>query len=95
MPVLHQEEVDFILGKGILMQDGHDVALIGTGTVLSKAVAAAAILEEAGISVRLIDMHTVKPLDRDLILSSARAEFNPHPGLRDLGNCDVAALVHN
>ena len=72
MPVLYQEDVDFNLGKGIVMKDGRDVALIGTGTVLSKAVAAARLLEESGISVRLIDIHTIKPLDRDLILSAAR-----------------------
>jgi transketolase len=72
MPVLYSGDVDFRLGKGIVMKQGRDVALIGTGTVLSKAVAAAQLLEEEGISVRLIDMHTVKPLDRDLILLAAR-----------------------
>jgi transketolase len=72
MPVLYPEDVNFSLAKGIVMNDGRDVALIGTGTVLSKAVAAARLLEEAGVSVRLIDMHTIKPLDRDLILSAAR-----------------------
>jgi transketolase len=72
MPVLHPEDIDFQLGKGIVMHDGHDVTLIGTGTVLSKAVGAAKLLEEAGISVRLIDIHTIKPLDRDLILTAAR-----------------------
>ena len=72
MPVLYPEDVNFILGKGIVIKDGHDVTLIGTGTVLSKAVAAAGLLEESGISVRLIDIHTIKPLDRELILSAAR-----------------------
>ena len=72
MPVLYEEDVDFTLGKGIVIKKGHDVALIGTGTVLSKAVAASKLLEEAGVSVRLIDMHTIKPLDRDLVLSAAR-----------------------
>ena len=76
MPVLYPENVDFKLGKGIVMQDGSDVALIGTGTVLSKAVAAAKLLEEAGISVRLIDIHTIKPLDKDLILAAARETGN-------------------
>lgn len=72
MPVLYPENVDFRLGKGIIINEGRDVALIGTGTVLSKAVAAARLLEDSGISVRLIDIHTIKPLDRDLILSAAR-----------------------
>ena len=72
MPVLYPEDVDFKIGKGIVMQEGKDVALIGTGTVLSKAVGAAKLLEAAGISVRLIDLHTIKPLDTELILSAAR-----------------------
>lgn len=72
MPVLYEEDADFTLGKGIVIKEGRDVTLIGTGTVLSKTVAAAKLLEEAGVSVRLIDIHTIKPLDRDLILSAAR-----------------------
>jgi transketolase len=72
MPVLYEEDVEFTLGKGIVIKEGHDVTLIGTGTVLSKTVAAAKLLEEAGVSVRLIDIHTIKPLDHDLILSAAR-----------------------
>lgn len=71
MPVLYPEDIDFRLGKGIILKDGRDVALIGTGTVLSKTFIAARLLEEAGISVRLIDIHTIKPLDRELILSTA------------------------
>jgi transketolase len=72
MPVLYPEDVEFQPGKGIVMQEGRDVVLIGTGTVLSKTVAAAKLLEQKGISVRLIDMHTLKPVDRDLILSAAK-----------------------
>lgn len=72
MPVLYPEDIEFKLGKGIVMQEGSDVTLIGTGTVLAKAVGAAKLLKEAGISVRLIDIHTIKPLDHDLILTAAR-----------------------
>ena len=72
MPVLYPDDVDFRLGKGIVMKEGSDVVLIGTGTVLSKAVAAADLLEKEGVSVYLIDIHTIKPLDKDLVLSAAR-----------------------
>ena len=72
MPVIYPDDVEFKIGKGIVLNEGSDVALIGSGTVLSKAVAAAKLLEEAGISVRLIDMHTVKPIDKELVLSAAR-----------------------
>lgn len=72
MPVLYPDDVKFELGKGIVIQEGTDVVLIGTGTVLSKAVEAARLLEAAGVSVRLIDMHTLKPIDKELILKAAR-----------------------
>jgi transketolase len=72
MPVLYPEDVKFEIGKGIVMQEGKDVVLIGTGTVLSKAVEAAKLLQAKGVSVRLIDMHTIKPLDRELVLSAAK-----------------------
>jgi len=72
MPVLYPDDIDFKLGKGIVVKEGKDVAIIGTGTVLSKAFAAARLLEEAGVSVRLIDMHTLKPIDKELVLSAAK-----------------------
>ncbi len=72
MPVLYPADVDFKLGKGIVMSEGSDVTIIGTGTVLSKAAGAARLLQEKGISVRLIDMHTIKPLDTELVLAAAR-----------------------
>ena len=72
MPEIYPDDVDFKIGKGIVLNEGTDVAIIATGTVLPKAVAAAKLLKEAGISVRLIDMHTVKPIDRELVLSAAK-----------------------
>jgi transketolase len=72
MPVLFGDAYRFELGKGVLMREGTDVTLIGTGTVLHKAAAAADLLQGDGISVRLINIHTIKPLDRKLILEAAR-----------------------
>ena len=71
MPVLMDENYPFQIGKGVVMQDGSDVTIIGTGTVLSKAAEAARILKEKGIQARLINMHTIKPLDRELVLKAA------------------------
>jgi transketolase len=71
MPVLMDENYPFQIGKGVVMQEGSDVTIIGTGTVLSKATDAARILKEKGIQARLINMHTIKPLDRDLVLKAA------------------------
>ena len=72
MEVLFQEDYDFQLGKGVTMMDGSDVTIIGTGTVLQKAHSAAQILTKKGVSVRLINIHTIKPLDEELILKAAR-----------------------
>jgi len=72
MPVLMDDAYPFRIGKGVIMQDGNDVTLIGTGTVLSKAAAAAKLLKTKGINARLINLHTIKPLDTELILTAAR-----------------------
>jgi len=71
MPVLFDEDYVFELGKGVTMKEGNDVTLVGTGTVLSKAYEAAEILERQGISVRLINIHTIKPLDKELLIKAA------------------------
>jgi transketolase len=72
MPVLYDEDIDFQLGKGILVKEGKDVCLIGSGTALSNTVLAAQILESKGISVRVVDIHTIKPLDTDIVLAAAK-----------------------
>jgi transketolase len=71
MPVLMDENYSFQIGKGVVMEEGSDVTIIGTGTVLSKAAEATRILKEKGIQARLINLHTIKPLDRELILKAA------------------------
>ena len=73
MPVLFDKaNYKFELGKGITMKNGKDITIIGTGTVLCRAAEAADILEKEGISVRLINIHTIKPLDNELILKAAK-----------------------
>ena len=71
-PTVHESIPDMTLGKGIVFQDGDDVTLISTGNMLPNAAEAAKRLDDAGVSTRLISMHTVKPLDEALILDSAR-----------------------
>jgi transketolase len=71
MPVLMDENYPFQIGKGVVMEDGDDVTIIATGTLLSKAVVAAKVLQGKGIRPRLINMHTIKPLDRELVLKAA------------------------
>jgi transketolase len=72
MPVLHPEDVPFEIGRGIEMRPGNDLAILATGTVLHRALEAAELLEKEGIRARLIDIHTVKPLDKAVVLAAAR-----------------------
>ncbi|MBQ6582401.1 MAG: transketolase family protein [Mogibacterium sp.] len=71
VPVLYDEDSVLEIGKGNLLKDGSDVTVIATGILVPDAVAAAEELAEEGISVRVIDMHTIKPLDEELILKAA------------------------
>ena len=66
------EGYKFELGKGALLKDGKDVTVIANGLMVALALEAAAKLEEEGISVRVIDMHTIKPLDEELVLKAAK-----------------------
>ena len=62
----------FELGKGVQLRDGTDVTVIATGMMVQEAVKASDSLKAEGISVRVIDMHTIKPLDREIVLKAAR-----------------------
>lgn len=66
------EGYHFQLGKGVVLRQGSDVTLAATGMMVQMALEAATLLEQEGISVRVLDFHTIKPLDRDLLLSAAR-----------------------
>jgi transketolase len=71
VPVVHSEDVKFEIGKGIVMNEGTDVTIIATGILVAEAVEAKETLEAEGLSVRLIDMHTIKPIDQELIIKAA------------------------
>lgn len=62
----------FELGKGVTLREGGDVTVIATGMMVQEAVKAADALKAEGIGVRVIDMHTIKPLDEELVLAAAR-----------------------
>ena len=71
-PVFHDEDYDFQIGKGEVIQDGTDVAIIATGIMVPEAIEAGKALAEAGISARVINMATIKPLDEELVLKAAK-----------------------
>lgn len=62
----------FEIGKALLLQEGKDVSIFATGHLVWKAIEALEILEEKGISAELINIHTIKPLDENAVLASAR-----------------------
>jgi transketolase len=62
----------FELGKGVELVDGQDVTIIACGLMVQEALKAQKLLEQDGISARVIDMHTIKPIDRDIIVKAAK-----------------------
>ena len=68
---VYNEEESFEFGKGKLVRDGNDVTVIATGIMVAEAVKAHEILKDEGISVRVIDIHTIKPIDKDIIIKAA------------------------
>jgi len=73
VPVFHEEEgYTFQIGKGEVLQDGADVAIIANGLLVAEAVEAGKALKELGISARVINMATIKPLDEELVIKAAK-----------------------
>ncbi len=70
-PVAYDEGCEFTLGRANVLRDGSDASVIANGVMAPMALEAAARLEDEGISVRVLDMHTVKPLDTDAIVKAA------------------------
>jgi transketolase len=70
MPIFVKPDAEFIIGKADVLQEGTDVTIIACGHLVWKSIEAAKILSEQGISVELINMHTIKPLDAAAILKS-------------------------
>lgn len=99
-PDIYDEHAEFVIGKANTLIDGSDVTIIANGDTLGRACVAAEELIEEGISVRLIDMHTIKPLDKAIVVK-ALAEtagivtVEDHNIINGLGSavCEVAAEI--
>jgi len=91
MPIFVKPDATFTIGKADILQEGTDVTIIACGHLVWKSIEACKVLAEKGISVELINMHTIKPLDEQAILSSLRKtkcvvtaeEHMRHGGLGD------------
>jgi len=99
-PVYHDESYDFTVGKGEVIQDGMDVAIIATGILVPEAIEAGKELADMGIRARVINMATIKPLDEDLVLQAARecgkiVTVEEHNILGGLGEAVAAVLAEH
>ena len=72
VPVIHEENAPFQIGKGEILRDGKDVAIIANGLLVAEALTAAEELAAAGIDAMVINMGTIKPLDEELVLAAAK-----------------------
>lgn len=70
-PVIFDDGYDFQIGKGVIVREGGDVTIFGTGYMVQKGLEAASILEKDGISARVVDIHTIKPIDAELVTRCA------------------------
>lgn len=70
-PDIHKNLTNFEIGKSIIIKEGSDITLICSGTIISEVLQASLILEEKGISVEVVSMHTIKPLDENYLLDAS------------------------
>ena len=72
-PVINdRSDYKFELGKGVVLREGKDVTIIATGLCVAESLAAADMLEKDGISAKVINIHTIKPLDEELVIAAAK-----------------------
>lgn len=71
-PIIYDVDTKFEIGKGVQIGEGTDASIIATGVTVSEALIAKKILKENGLDVRVIDIHTIKPIDKELIVKSAK-----------------------
>jgi transketolase len=75
-PQIHKEQIDFKIGKGIVLNKGKDIALLVAGSLLYEAEQVRKLLFDKGINITLVSMHTIKPIDAELIKELAESHKN-------------------
>lgn len=84
VPIIHGNNYKFEIGKGEILREGKDAVIFATGTLVHEALKAASILEEGNINVYVANIHTIKPLDNNLVIELAKKT-----------NCVITAEDHN
>ena len=100
VPVIFDDSYKFEIGKGVELKDGSDVTIIATGLMVPAAMDAAAALSEQGISARVVNMATIKPIDKDIIIKAAKetgaiVTAEEHNIIGGLGSAVAEVLVEN
>ena len=70
-PIVFEDDYEFEIGKGITLREGNDITIIATGTMVFNSLKAAELLDEKGISTKVINMHTIKPLDKEAVTKAS------------------------
>ena len=97
---IFDESCEFELGKGIVLKEGTDVTILASGIMTAEALDAYEILKEKGINAEIINIHTIKPLDTDLILKSVKktgavVTCENHSVINGLGSAVSEFLMEN
>ena len=100
LPVFHDESYEFVIGKGEVLRDGKDVAIIANGLMTYEAIKAGEELAEAGIDAMIINMPTIKPLDEELVIAAAKkcgkvVTCEEHSVIGGLGEAVCSCLSEN
>lgn len=100
IPVIYDKNANIEIGKGVIVREGDDHTVIACGLMVNEALTAAEKLEKEGISVRVIDMHTIKPLDSDIIITAAKETGSiitaeEHSVIGGLGSAVAEVLSQN
>jgi transketolase len=98
VPVVFGDLYDPQIGKGVVLREGTDVTIIGCGVMVARCLEAAKQLAEAGVDARVVEMHTIKPLDRELVArcaaeTDALVTVEEHSVIGGLGGAVAEALV--
>jgi transketolase len=100
VPVIYDEKTEFQIARAVELRDGHDVTIIAIGDMVVRALEASDLLREKGIGARVLDMHTLKPVDTEAIIKAARqtaaiVTVEDHNILNGLGSAVAEVIVEN
>ena len=100
VPILYEKDADFDIGKAVTLRNGKDYTIIATGIMVNEALQAADKLEEKGLSIRVLDMHTIKPLDKEAIIAASNetkgiVTAEEHTVVGGLGSAVAEVIVKN